>query len=536
MGPAQHREGDRTHIELATAADIPVEADAEKSRSWFGITDVVAVREGAEPPQDEIAEYAAPLFEAAVAATPESADALAALYGSVLSQSITHWRDGTITDAEARLLDYFVRTGLLTDRHDSLPAVAPLLAKYRQLESGIAVPTRSPGVVEAELIDQPLFVRGNHRQPAEPVRRRFLECWTVCLTTPATAAGLRWPRSTRCRQPAHHASHRQSPLAPHLWSGTGHHDRQLRPSRRDPLAPTAARLPGDAVGRRRLFAQTDDPPVGHVRDVPAEWRGHAGGPRGGRRQSPAVADAGPTTRSRGDPRQLARDVGRTRYHAIWPTGERRHALRSVYVASRRNTPTPLLAAFDAPVPYTTTVRRSATNVPAQSLALMNDPFVIGRAAAWSRRILDDETIGSTAQRVARMYHEAFARRPNDADLTAAVTYLGEAALRWQATHDGIGRLTAEIADGREQVRSLEAATRALLADSAAPWPDVDPPEPIARWEFAEDVSDDLGTLDAEIIGSAQVADGRLVLDGNGDHVATEPLDREIVAKTLEAVG
>jgi hypothetical protein len=42
---------------------------------------------------------------------------------------------------------------------------------------------------------------------------------------------------------------------------------------------------------------------------------------------------------------------------------------------RRNFPDPFLAAFDQPVPNAPRGARSRSNVPAQRLVLMNDPFV-----------------------------------------------------------------------------------------------------------------------------------------------------------------
>jgi len=42
---------------------------------------------------------------------------------------------------------------------------------------------------------------------------------------------------------------------------------------------------------------------------------------------------------------------------------------------RRNFLSPMLLAFDTPIPFSTMGRRSLSNVPAQALILMNDPFV-----------------------------------------------------------------------------------------------------------------------------------------------------------------
>ena len=53
---------------------------------------------------------------------------------------------------------------------------------------------------------------------------------------------------------------------------------------------------------------------------------------------------------------------------------------------------PLLSVFDAPEPNMTLGRRDSTNVPAQSLTLLNDRFVIGLAQQWA-----DSVAGSPAK-------------------------------------------------------------------------------------------------------------------------------------------
>ena len=100
--------------------------------------------------------------------------------------------------------------------------------------------------------------------------------------------------------------------------------------------------------------------------------------------------------------------------------------RSVYLAVRRTNLNPFLEVFDAPKPFSTLGRRDETNVPAQSLALLNSPFVIERAQAWARRLLriSDPTAES---RVARMFAEAFARAPNDDEMAASTAFLHDLA-------------------------------------------------------------------------------------------------------------
>ena len=98
--------------------------------------------------------------------------------------------------------------------------------------------------------------------------------------------------------------------------------------------------------------------------------------------------------------------------------------RSIYLAVRRNFLSPMMLAFDTPIPFTTIGRRNVSNVPAQALILMNDPMVQTQAQLWARRIADE--VGSDpAARIDRMYLAAFARLPTPAERQAALNFLVE---------------------------------------------------------------------------------------------------------------
>src|SRR5262249_1976573 len=84
--------------------------------------------------------------------------------------------------------------------------------------------------------------------------------------------------------------------------------------------------------------------------------------------------------------------------------------RSVYLAVRRNFLPPLFLAFDYPTPFTTIGRRSVSNVPAQALTLLNNPFVVQQAERWARRVLAEPGAGR-AERLTRLYVAAFGRPP-----------------------------------------------------------------------------------------------------------------------------
>jgi hypothetical protein len=61
--------------------------------------------------------------------------------------------------------------------------------------------------------------------------------------------------------------------------------------------------------------------------------------------------------------------------------------RSVYLSVYRNFLNPFMLTFDMPSPFGPQGRRSKSNVPAQALTLMNDPFVIGQAKVIADKVL-----------------------------------------------------------------------------------------------------------------------------------------------------
>jgi hypothetical protein len=101
-------------------------------------------------------------------------------------------------------------------------------------------------------------------------------------------------------------------------------------------------------------------------------------------------------------------------------GQRR---RSVYQRIRRNAHNPLLEAFDAPKPASTRGRRDATNVPAQALTLLNDPFVVEMATRWARRAIAEGQ--PRDHRIASLFLRALGR-PITPDEAAAANEFVEA--------------------------------------------------------------------------------------------------------------
>jgi hypothetical protein len=99
--------------------------------------------------------------------------------------------------------------------------------------------------------------------------------------------------------------------------------------------------------------------------------------------------------------------------------------RSIYTTVRRNFLPTLLTAFDYPTPFTTVGRRNVTNVPAQALALANDPFVIGQARFWADRELKENAGSTDTDRIRRMFVTALSRPPKDAEIKTLADALAD---------------------------------------------------------------------------------------------------------------
>ena len=89
--------------------------------------------------------------------------------------------------------------------------------------------------------------------------------------------------------------------------------------------------------------------------------------------------------------------------------------RSVYTKSTIMDPPRFLAAFNQPPAKIPTGRRDVTNVPAQALALLNDPFVIGQADVWGLRLAREQNT-SVAGRLRGMFWTALGRPPTDVEV------------------------------------------------------------------------------------------------------------------------
>lgn len=102
--------------------------------------------------------------------------------------------------------------------------------------------------------------------------------------------------------------------------------------------------------------------------------------------------------------------------------------RSIYLAVRRNFLVPFLSVFDFPNPAACAGKRTVSNVPAQALALMNDPFVALCAQRAGERAMREP--GDDRGKIWRLWMRTLGREPSTGEVEAALAFVEGDAEAW----------------------------------------------------------------------------------------------------------
>lgn len=100
-------------------------------------------------------------------------------------------------------------------------------------------------------------------------------------------------------------------------------------------------------------------------------------------------------------------------------------------------PPRLLAIFNQPAPKIPTGKRDITSTPAQSLALLNDPFVFEQARFWAKSMISAESGTASRERLRGMFRRAFGRVPDDNELHRWMVLIEDVAVAHQVPEDQI---------------------------------------------------------------------------------------------------
>ncbi len=428
-----YRKGQMAYIELQTLGDRsrpfrdsktdPDRVSKKDGRSNFGIAEVVFHDEEETPRAEHRA-----ILHLLEREPPRTLADLEQLYDELVRDAAQAWDARGLDRGQAAFLDSFVGPGLLPATIDDLTGMRSLIEEYRAADEAVPVPRRAPGVLPGTSFDQPLFLQGDHEKPVEPVERGYLG--------QLGGEPFRTEDSGRLELARAIASE-SNPLTArvlvnrlwHLLFGRGlvssvdnFGTAGERPSHPELLDSLAARFVDEGWSIKGMIRYIVTSSTYRM-STQASAAARAQDPRNRllqhqsarRLSAESIRDAvletsGDLDRAMYGPSIDVYYVGKT--EGGGPKGPLDGARRrSVYQAVRRNAQNPFLEVFDAPKPSTTRGRRDATNIPAQSLAMLNDPFVVGQASRWADRTLADGAI-SAKDRAVRMFRRALGRTPD----------------------------------------------------------------------------------------------------------------------------
>jgi hypothetical protein len=325
------------------------------------------------------------------------------------------------------------------------------LNRYEALAAEIPPPSLAPAITEGTGEDAPILIRGSTRNPGAVVPRRFLEVSAGREQPPPAQGSGRLELARRMVETARPLVARV--LVNRVWK---HHFGEgivrtpddfgvmgRAPTHPELLDELAARFIESgwsikALHRLCVLSSTYRMESTHASDTaerldPNNEGFHRMNVR--RLEAEAIRDALLAISGELDPRLYGPSVppyltpfmdGRGRPAASGPLdGDGR---RSLYLNVRRNFLNPMFLAFDFPAPASPMGRRNVSNVPAQALTLMNDPFIIGQARRWAERALGEDRGSQRAprDRIAALYETALGRPPSALESTAACAFLVEA--------------------------------------------------------------------------------------------------------------
>ena len=338
------------------------------------------------------------------------------------------WRAGESKLGDDRLLEALFASGYARNTPNASPALAQALADFRELRNSVPMPNYVRSLADNAGADEPVYIRGLHKNLSKaPNPRRFLDAFDSKPFAEPGSGRLPWAKAVAADDNPLTARVLVNRLWYHMY-GRGivfsvddfgkMGSQPTHPELLDHLAsefvaggwhikPMLRKMALSATYRMSSTPSAEsaelDPNNELLQHMPVR-RLHAEGIRdtilavSGRLDrtlyGPSIPDhLRETPGSRAKPRRPGPLDGSGR--------------RSVYLELRRNFLPNFLTVFDMPNASTPFGRRNVTTVPAQSLALMNDPFVLEQADVWAKAILAQPA--DFATRVNNAHLRAFGR-------------------------------------------------------------------------------------------------------------------------------
>jgi len=410
---------------------LPFNDHAKNPRTWFGIRRIVAHRE-AVTPKDDLT-YLHRLFDGSA---PSDLQQLADRFRRLTHESLERFAEGTSSDDDVRWLDAMLKLNFLENRSSASTALQNKIDHYREVEiHELTLPTTMPGMAdEWDGFAQPVLARGDYTKPGETVPRRFLQALDKEGATVVE-------RGSGRAMLAESIANKSNPLTARVMVNRVWHwcfgqglvltpddfghlgDLPSHPELLDQLSIefmeegwSFKKLVRKIV-MSRAFRTSSVPSVG-AREIDPQNRLLSHYPAR-RSEAEVIRDSLLAVSGRLDAKLFGPSVHPFREKA--DTDKRLYTgpidgdgRRSLYLKVQLMEAPRFLSAFNLPGGKVTQGRRDTSNVPAQSLAMLNDPFVWAMSEQWAKRLLSDGR-ATIADRIESMFRDALGRPPTDTE-------------------------------------------------------------------------------------------------------------------------
>ncbi len=408
---------------------------------------------------DRIAATAAVADNARQSASPPDEIAIAAIFQVVSRQAVIAWRDDSTTSDDVYWLNWLLKTGLLPNSADGDQQLAELLMRYREVTATIPQPRVVAGLADQGTANGfPVLQGGDASKPGVAVPPRYIEVIAGVSQPPATQGSGRRELAERIASSAnpltarvmvnrvwHNLFGRGIVVTPDDFGGMG--ELPTHPELLDFLATGFAQDDWSIkrlirrIVMSRTFRQSSLPDTRAVQRDPGNQLLHHYPAR--RLDAESVRDTILTVSGRLDSTLFGPGIHPHRndekdYRKLWSGPLDGDGRRSIYIKVTRMEGPQFLELFDFPTPMATRGRRDRTNVPAQALALLNDPFVIDQASFWAEQLIAAGH-DSVEDRVDAMYLAAVGRSPTETELHHFVMLVEQ--LRGEVSSDDADLLT-----------------------------------------------------------------------------------------------
>ncbi|MDA1014539.1 MAG: PSD1 and planctomycete cytochrome C domain-containing protein [Planctomycetota bacterium] len=415
----------RTGVARAGSKKLPNNDTGFDKRSWFSVTGIVT-HDAAGQPTDDLARFTN-LF---AAPTPATAREAAQRLARWLASSVNDWADARADHDDVELLNWLLSQGLLTNVAAAESGLAKLINQYRTTEASLPFPRSVNSMDEREVapIDYPLNIRGSIHERGLPVQHDFLQVFSDQHSVGRAKNSGRLELAEFLVDPQQALTARVYVNRVWQWVfGSGLvrtpndfgrlGDRPSHPELLDHLAREFVTHGWSTkwlirhLVQSRTFRQSGSVSERAKSIDPGNRLRHHFGTR--RLEAESIRDSLLAVSGRIDRQLHGRPINPWRHSEdsakrLFSGPIDGNGRRSIYLQVSIMDPSRFLLSFNFPDPKLPTGRRDVTNVPAQALVLLNDPFVLAMADHWAEQLIKD---GHTkpAARIRAMFMKSFGR-------------------------------------------------------------------------------------------------------------------------------